>query len=243
MTTPKGKQLRSNSNAGSLLDVKKMISAVKDEIVEILMTQTEKINSNLNSISDRLEVLENNFSKIQTRQEEQEKEINYLKSSLKNLETRSSGANMTEVWNEIESRLDRKSNLVIQGVPEEVDGCPQSRQHHDEGQFLCLMNELNVQNTAFQSLRRIGKRTPNGHRLIKITGLEKEQKKEILRKSKTLRHSNTFKRVFIRPDMTPMEQQNFRSLQAELRERREKGEIVCIYNGEIRPRDFQQNFR
>ena len=53
----------------------------------------------------------------------------------------------------------------------------------------------------------------------------------------------SFKNLFIHSDLTSMQQEIERDLRKELKERREQGEDVVSYSGEVRPRQNVRGFR
>lgn len=238
MATPKGKILRSNSLASVLQDVQKLISTAKEEIIEIVKAETNKINLRLDSLCNRVKAIEDDMTEIKAKQKDQENELCSLKLNIKT----QGPQDPTEMYQEFELRLERSKNLIVRGFPEESSGSIEDRQQNDTGKFLCLMNELEIQDVAHKSLQRIGQIRSNGSRMLKITGLDSDKRREILQKSKALRNSRRFKHVYINPDMTPMEQQHHRYLQRELKDLRERGYAAYIYRGKIHTRNSEQNF-
>ena len=242
--TPKTKVLRSNSLTIAVSDVKQMISSAKDEIIDILKKELDKMNTMLVSLFTRVINVEENLACVRTKQKELEKEINVLKDKLQ--KDISFSSSPTEICNEIEMRFARKQNLVIFGIPEKADGSIESRKKSDEEQFKILMRELEVDDVEFATLQRIGRNASNGARLMKVTGLNPERKREILSKAQQLRNSSTFRRVFIHPDLTPLQQKEHQFLRSELQRLRSKGEDVVIRHGKIVSRDtmslFQKGF-
>lgn len=85
MSSPKGKMLRSDSGSLPLLEVRKIVSVAKDEIIQILENETSKINMSINSLSDRIKTLEKGVSAIEAKQKSQEDETSSLKHCLENL--------------------------------------------------------------------------------------------------------------------------------------------------------------
>ena len=61
-------------------------------------------------------------------------------------------------------------------------------------------------------------------------------KKDVLKKCKNLKNSD-YKHISVQEDLTREEQEKQYKLRQELRKRKQEGERVCIYRGEIIPED------
>ena len=83
---------------------------------------------------------------------------------------------------------------------------------------------------------RLGKRKADKTkaRPIKITLPDSEMKKQIFRGCKNLRDSD-YKNISVQNDLTFEEREANFKLRQELRERKDKGEDVCIFRGKIIP--------
>ena len=99
---------------------------------------------------------------------------------------------------------------------------------------------LSIENIEYA--HRLGNRL-TGSRPIRAVCIAATKKYEILRRSKSLRHSQTFKDIYINPDLTPLQQKESRLLRIELKQRREIGEDVMIRRGKIVSKRNEQNFR
>ena len=263
MPTPRAKSLRSNSIPCTVSDV----SSAKDDIISTFKNELEKVCDTLESLSGRMNNIEirlaeveskqadqeneikimkdelNNLSKLESKVTDQENEIKTLKGNLSCLSNSSSPEN--DFYDEIEMRMSKRENLIIFGVPESETGSVLDRKAADESYLNHLIQELDIQNFEFKRLERIGKISANRGRLLKVSGVDLQKKQEILRRSRGLRNSNQYKRVFINADLTPMQRQKQRELQSELRDRRTRGEDVIISRGKVQPRDqanFHQSF-
>lgn len=81
---------------------------------------------------------------------------------------------------------------------------------------------------------RIGKRAPDTTRLTKVRVQSTQVKKQILKKSRTLKDKPEYENVFIGPDHTKMQREEQYKLRKELRDRKEKGEKdIFINNGKV----------
>ena len=79
---------------------------------------------------------------------------------------------------------------------------------------------------------RLGKKKDGVKRPIKIELPDEDMKKDIFRGCRRLRDS-AYRHVSIKNDLTRDEQERNYKLRQEVRERKERGESVCIYNNEI----------
>ena len=81
---------------------------------------------------------------------------------------------------------------------------------------------------------RLGKKRDDAARPrpIKIELPDDDMKRQIFRGCKNLKQTE-YRNVSIQNDLTRAEQEQNFKLRQELRERKEKGEQVCIYNGQV----------
>lgn len=113
----------------------------------------------------------------------------------------------------------RKMNLVIHGVPD-ID----AEQDIDQVAAI-LCNGLHMDfDRHVSSMMRIGKLDVNKPRPLRIVIKSLDGKKEILSRAKDLKNVDTFKRMFISPDLTRRQQKVDKELRTELKKFREQGE-------------------
>ena len=72
----------------------------------------------------------------------------------------------------------------------------------------------------------------DGKRLLKVVLRKSSTKREIVSKAKNLRRTR-FTDIFIQQDLTPYQQIRAKLTRKELKERRERGEDVVIYRGNV----------
>jgi hypothetical protein len=192
------------------------------------------VNDTLESLTGRINNIEIRLTEVESKQTAHESEMKVIKDSLKNISNRTSSGN--EFYDEIELRLSKKENIILSGVPEIETGSLSDRKAADENHLSHIMKELDVQDFEFKRIERIG-RVSAKRRLLKVSGLDFHKRQEVLRKSKGLRNSNQYKRVYINADLTPMQREKQRELQGELRDRRLRGEDVIIYRGRVQLRN------
>ena len=227
----------SNSVIGASLDVlKQMLDANKEEIMSHFSTKIDEIKENVNALIFRIGEIENVISSLKTTQNEQQHEINSLKSRINSL------MSPETLLNEIEQRQQRSNNLIVSGLPEMKSGSIDDKRRHDVASMDSISRFLGVRDAGISFCSRIGKPGKNYSRFLKVSMISKEKKWEILRKCKALRNSE-FKDVFIKPDLTPYQQNIDKHQQSELRRLKEEGQDVVIHRGRIQPRSTLENFR
>ena len=101
-----------------------------------------------------------------------------------------------------------------------------------------------------QSVTRLGKIVHSRPRLLRFKCANMQEKITLLKGSKNLRNDGQFKKVFVNPDLTECQRKRDKSLREQLKSRRDRGEDVVIYRGEIVQKDstgtrvsFHSNFR
>ena len=145
----------------------------------------------------------------------------------------------SQVLEEVASRETRRNNLVIFGIPEKMEGSIQERTAFDMDHLKGLLAELDCSGLRFKSVQRIGRSNARGPRLLRLRCENEGKKMSILRSAKYLRTSKSFPRVFINPDLTPLQQKEQKELRQDVRQRRAAGENVRIRHGKIVSSDDQ----
>ena len=92
---------------------------------------------------------------------------------------------------------------------------------------MLICNTLNCPADILSS-RRIGKPRDGKAKLLHVTLRDLKQVQAVLYSASMLKGNNQYKNVFLSPDRTPMEQEEFRKLRNELKERLANGESVVI---------------
>ena len=228
---------RSNSAGEVTVDVlKSMMSETKNEIMACVRNKTDEVNANMTRMMETIKELEKVIFNLKEVQAIQQVEIETLKhSSL-------SAFSMEDLANEVEQRQNRSKNVIIFGLQEISSGTIRDKRNHDTDQVKKIATTLGVGDVEVHSCSRIGRLRNDGPRLLKVRFSNTDVRTEILRHSRNLKGSK-FDRVFIKPDLTPFQQKRDAELQAQLRDRRDKGEDVVIYKGKIQERTKLRNFR
>jgi len=247
-STPALRATRSSSNPNnsiSLTDVKLWIESSEAKILSSLGSDLSKISGLLECLTKRVEDVELKNVKLERRCALLEGNNSVLSAELKRL--RDSTENLKseileDAVKESINRGRRLQSLVIQGVPESLTGSLEERKRYDIGQMKRILCELELPESVVSDVRRVGRKRSDGSRLMVVRMCDYDSRMKILSKSKSLKNSHSMRQVFIKPDMTPMQQAQDKCLRDTLRERRANGEDVIIFRGEVRARSDIQNF-
>ena len=109
-----------------------------------------------------------------------------------------------DLTEEVTQRALRMNNLVVSGIPELSDDNVDQRKEHDEETFKEVLKTLGLQCNQISGVFHIGNAHQDRPRLLKVTICDARAKQEILRNSKKLYGSKSFKNVFINNDLTPL---------------------------------------
>lgn len=225
-------------NNNNFEEIKKLIAESRDSVIAAFKKDLNDVKDTLTSFHTRVTAVEDEVNKLQFSHANLANEINAMKNNTKKLKREI----REECLEEFENRLQRLHNVVLIGLPEKESGTRDDRIEYDESRVNEVLKEIGIRDVRVSECRRIGKKRENGSRLLKIKINDINKKKEILSKSKTLKTSQCFKKVFIHHDLTPMQQEEQRKLREELAKRRGDGEDVVIFRGKVRNKTESQNF-
>lgn len=211
---------------------------MKDEI-NSLKESISTLSSRIDRLEKENEIFCNNLQDNLQKQASQNHEIEHLKRSLETMATELP----SQIFEEFEKRHNRRTNIIVRGLPELQSGSLVERKDHDKAKIRELMLFLSEDQSLVSNISRIGRLRSDGHRLVKITVANENTKWNMLQAAKRLKNSPVFAKVYLSPDLTPQQQQNQRYLQLQLKKRREEGEDVVIRSGRIQSRSQFQNFQ
>lgn len=250
-TTPTSNKRNTRSNSQNDLtfdNIKILIENSKKEIISSVKDELKCLREMIDSLTSRVirlerdnEALIKNYQEdVREKQAAQSQELELLKQSI---ETKSVELS-PQILDEVENRLNRRTNLIVRGLPELQTGSLVERKAHDQEKVRELLHFLSQDpSVAGANVTRIGRLRPNGHRLIKLEVSSEGTKRDLLRGAKRLKTSPSFAKVYISPDLTPQQQQIQKQLQQQLKVRRENGEDVFIRSGRVQPRHQNSNFQ
>ncbi len=129
----------------------------------------------------------------------------------------------------------RKCNIILHNIPESCKETAKERVVEDLRRVDAIVEEgLELEEYKIQSIVRLGKRVDGKTRLTRVTFDTTKSKRDALSNAKKLFEIESWKRVFITPDLPPQQRQKNRELRDELRRRLEEGESnLVIRRGEI----------
>ena len=118
------------------------------------------------------------------------------------------------------------------------------REANDHQEVCALFDEIDIEKGDIADIHRIGRVLAGRSRPLKVILTNRQTKLEFFRKSKLLKGTTRFSRVFISSDKTKLQQEEWSNLRKQLRARQEAGENVVIYKGEVRSKEsLNKNFR
>ena len=106
-----------------------------------------------------------------------------------------------------------------------------------------VFQAIDCEHVDTDAILHLGRVVSGKLRPIKVILSDRSSKAVILRKSRDMRMSDDFKRVFISNDRTKLQQPEWSELRKELVCRKELGEDVVIYNGKLASRSSLKIFR
>lgn len=212
--------------------------ATKDVIVEIM---DNKLNSHFKLIEEMLSQTMESLKNVRSTCDSLQIQINELKEKSKS--TKSISFDSDDIVNELEQRMNRRSNVVISGLAENQSGSVDERKQSDETKVKDIFRELGNHSAVVLSVARIGKPSSKRSRLVRVTLSDSEMKMSILKNSKSLRSSNSYRHIFVNNDLTFKQREEQKALRDELKTRRGNGEDVVIYKNKITRKDDIKNFQ
>lgn len=123
-----------------------------------------------------------------------------------------------ELIQEAKKRSNRATNVIMYNVPEGSSADDVTAAND----ILECIDPIAV--VTPEDVTRIGKPSGNKPRPLKLSFKRVDMAKLVLRKSSSLKNNENFSRIFVSSDKTRAQQEFFRSVQAELNERKNKGE-------------------
>ena len=228
----------------------------KTLIKELEKTIMPKVESIIDQkINDHLEktdkIYEDKFKQLE-KQLKDNKTVNANNNTQETLEKMMSDVKKTEINLEqrIESELKvymnkkddkekRKNNIIILRLDEHSGNSEEEKIEKDRTEIKKLLNitnpelEAELENVISKKKSlRLGKSKEGAKRPIKLELPDEDMKKDIFKGCRKLKGS-AFSHVSIQNDLTKEEQETNYKMRQELRQRKENGEKVCIYNNEI----------
>ena len=216
---------------------------IKDKITEHTKELDHKYEERISKLEKEMKECKNNqpqASDPPTTQSNLEKMIKDVKSTEMNLESKIKSELKVYMDNH-QDKDSRKNNIIILRLNEQSGGDVKENIEKDRNELKKLLEitnpELKAEMEEILNKKRtfrLGRNYKEGDkpRPIKIELPDEDMKKDIFEGCKYLKNS-IFEHVSVQNDLTIAEQKQNYKLRQELRERKSKGEEVCIYNNTI----------
>ena len=139
---------------------------------------------------------------------------------------------------ESDEKEKRKENIILVNIPESTKEKSEDREKDDMDSVRNLLSKIEeIHEGDLSKPIRIGKRTSEKPRIIKLKVKTEEMKERIVKNARKLNQGITSpdKKVYINNDLTPLEREKERKereqLRQELKERQDKGETGLRIRG------------
>lgn len=190
---------------------------ISKAVMELKEELTLDFHHRLSSLSDEVEALRVEVAALKA-------EVNASKEGLRD-----------EIFSELREQESRKCNAIIFGADE-----PDMSDTTDRQYLSNLSVALGVSKPNFKSFFRLGSRRSHASRPrpLKIVFESQHERDDFVRGAMNLRRtdpSGNFRGIFVKPDLSPREQEADKRLRSELQRRRMNGERVVIRRGRIVP--------
>ena len=176
-----------------------------DTIKELLESSMKTIGSDIKSVESNIksavEEVANRVATIEQRVSEVEK-----------MSTENKAGTLKELYEMDEKR----SNVVVFGIPEPVSSGEASPRDKDTKEVDSIFQAVTGQKKAFEIKFRIGKKQEGKARPIVVKLRDQNHKEEILNSSANLRNHGQWKDVYIRPDLTKCQREFIKKQEEEL---------------------------
>lgn len=203
--------------------VQRYLEGITERLDGVEMEMDRKADKDMvNSLEDRVNLLEAKLD--QKTKQMAEPQENVTRTSIE----------------EIEQRARRRDNIILFGIDEaEETEDPEDRREHDLHAIEEVLAAIDIEANLEKPIR-LGKKGEKP-RPIRVKVPNPEQRKTILRKTIELAKVDKLaKKVFIKRDMTPMEQEDLRKLveerdrkRKEAKEKGEEGILWTIWRGKV----------
>ena len=231
--------LENKGNTSSeLREIKEMIEANHKDNKLMIKKLEEDILSKVDKAVD--EKLKNHNEKYEQKYDKLDQMIKELKETECNLD-KNFEVQVKKYLDNKEERELKKNNIIIHKLPETQDN-EQDQNEKDKSDIVKILETTNPELKAeIQSLtqnskmiKRLGIKKANATRPrpLLIILPDEDLKKAIFRGCKNLKKS-PFKDISVQDDLTKEQQEKNFQLRRELKERKEAGEKVCLFRGQI----------
>lgn len=212
----------------------KEAKSIEERCNDFLQHFEEKVSQKIESVEielkQEIQKLRTEIQKVDDKQEIEKLrvEIEKVNTSQKfdvHSESKNNDKTISEAAKEVQSRVDRKNNIVLYNLPECESNIKDDVIRHDNQMFSDLCHEISVtfQNDDIVSMRRVGKknkgedtenRTPKPRPVL--VSLTEQTKPKVMRNVYKLRNAKMpFSEVSVKHDMTKEERDHEKELRTE----------------------------
>ena len=225
---------RKGNEASEMREIKEMLQENLKETKKFMTNIEENIYKNVDKM------IQEKLGKQTETQEKLESMMKEVKETEVNIEKKIH----TEVKMYLDNQKEKESkanNIIVLRLEEQAGENEEEQIQNDKKELKKLFQKTNPElNAEIQNVLdknksfRLGKKKDgvNRPRPIKVELPDEDMKKQIFRGCRNLKQSE-FAHISIQNDLTKEEQERNFKMRQELKQRRERGEEVCIFNGQI----------
>ena len=235
------------------IDNKRTTSTDLTEIKELMEEHQRQNSRMIQSLETKLlakvdEVIDEKLKQHNEKRDKKQSDLEKMMKELKETEINMDKNIETQVRNYLDDKEEKNmkmNNIIIHKLPETQDNeIDQAKK--DKADIIKIFETTNPEFKAElenllkeeNSIKRLGNKRAEAARPrpVKVILPDVEMKKKIFKGCRNLKKS-PFRNVSIQDDLTKQEQEKNFQLRKQLKERKDNGEKVCIYRGQIIPEE------
>jgi len=221
----------------------RLLSSLQEVITSSITSLKTSIESEVKSLHVKVSELTDRVQKLEIERSEPHNSTTNFNSDHTEVQSQPKLTSLPEITstvmnilNEEKAKEKRKLNIIIHGVQESKSEESQERKVEDIEQVNSLFKKYLEVDVTVDNATRLGKKSNDKPRLLRIITPSEIVKKQIMQSSSKLRKESNpdwVKRIFITYDLTPKQQEENRVLRKKLTELNSAGRIYKIKNGQI----------
>lgn len=194
----------------------------------------KKLMSQIININERQNQVEIHMVEIEKRQDSTEQRVQEIENKVDvKIETK-----MKDNMSELEDRQKRRKNVIISNLDESATGSSDTDKVEDKLKLETFLRDINsIEPTEVQSFFRLGKRSEDKPRLVKLILKSEESKDTLIQQSIRYNKDNHDKptKIYANPDFTPQQADANKALRSELSECRKlhPNDLFQIRNNKV----------
>ncbi len=133
--------------------------------------------------------------------------------------------------NEVQDQKRRANNLMIFGLdePDTEDSVGDKLTIHN------VLDAVEIKHESMASFQRLGKRSAEKPRAVKLCMVSYDEKQKALSKAKSLKSNDNFNEVYLKPDLTVLQLQKQKALVNALKAANAEKKVMIIRRGRLVP--------